>query len=149
MLVSFIVGLVISATGNTVGTVAPRYLVVDLKDQRIYAFQGTEKVMEFDVSTGRHGLDTPVGTYRIQKKKPVMTGIDGKKYRYALQIHLYDKRMKRYRRINLHEHPRVPGGKAVSSGCIRERIGEGRRIYNFASVDDEVHVVKDARDCLF
>jgi len=40
---------------------------VDLTNQRVYAFEGTEKVMEFVVSTGKWGR-TPTGVFKIEYK---------------------------------------------------------------------------------
>lgn len=124
-----------------------KYILISLSDQMLYCFEGTEKVMEFRVSTGRKGIETPTGEVRIQRKKMDMTGIDGKIYHYALQIWMYDPKMKKERRLNIHESGKVPNFGA-SSGCVRTLIGEGRKVYDWAEVGTLVIIQDDWPDCL-
>lgn len=45
----------------------PKRIEVDLTNQRVYAFEGDQKVYDFLVSTGKWGR-TPTGTFRIWSK---------------------------------------------------------------------------------
>lgn len=119
-----------------------KLILISLSDQMLYCFEGTEKVMEFRVSTGRKGIETPIGEVRIQVKKDVMTGIDGKRYRFALQIWMDDPKMKMKRRLNIHESGNVPNFGA-SSGCVRTKVGEGRKVYEWAEVGTMVRIQAD------
>lgn len=47
-----------------------KYIVVDLSDQKLYAYEGDELFMAESVSTGLDGLPTPLGAYNIFRKMP-------------------------------------------------------------------------------
>ncbi len=47
-----------------------KYIIVDLSDQKLYAYEGNELFMEESVSTGLDGLPTPVGEFNIFRKMP-------------------------------------------------------------------------------
>lgn len=54
-----------AATGRTD---VPKYVLVDLSEQRLYAYEQGVLVRTFLVSTGLPGTPTPVGTYRVTQK---------------------------------------------------------------------------------
>lgn len=151
MLTLLLATLVVSSTTTDVPSVPPtKAIVVDLEDQTLTCFEGTEAVMQFAVSTGRKGLETPTGVVKIQRKlrhNRALQELGGGAIPYTLRIYMYDPKQKRTRRINIHESGSVPNYPA-SSGCIRMKKGEGRKVYEWAPVGTEVHVVKDAPDCL-
>ena len=43
---------------------------VDISEQKMRVYVGSELVHEFDVSTGRKGYGTPVGRYQVQWTHP-------------------------------------------------------------------------------
>lgn len=48
--------------------------MVDLSDQYLWAYDGETLVSEFEVSTGRPGSATAVGSYKIQNHIPMAWG---------------------------------------------------------------------------
>ncbi len=49
---------------------AAKHIVVDLSDQKLFAYEGDQLFMEQAVSTGLDGLPTPVGEFNIFRKMP-------------------------------------------------------------------------------
>jgi hypothetical protein len=47
-----------------------KHIVVDLSEQKLYAYEGDELFMEQSVSTGLDGVPTPLGAYNIFRKMP-------------------------------------------------------------------------------
>lgn len=45
-----------------------KWIEIDLSEQKLYAREGERKVLEFFVSTGRDGYNTPEGEYRVWRK---------------------------------------------------------------------------------
>jgi lipoprotein-anchoring transpeptidase ErfK/SrfK len=55
-----------------------KYIVVNLSDQWLYAFEDGEQVFDAPVATGRDGMNTPAGTFAVYSKikKQTMRGVD-------------------------------------------------------------------------
>ncbi|HEY0964765.1 MAG TPA: L,D-transpeptidase [Candidatus Paceibacterota bacterium] len=54
----------------TTAATSSKRIVVDLSDQKLYAYEGETLIKESVVSTGRMLSSTPVGTFTIYKKTP-------------------------------------------------------------------------------
>jgi len=118
-------------------------IVVDLETQKLFALEGGKVVLQFPCSTGRKGLETPTGVVRIQKKKRharALPALGGGEIPFALQIYMYDPKQGKTRRINIHGYKDVPNYPA-SSGCIRLRIPDAEKLFNWAEVDWLVEIV--------
>jgi lipoprotein-anchoring transpeptidase ErfK/SrfK len=50
-----------------------KYIIVDLSDQWLYAYEGDVMAYDAPVSTGRDGYNTPVGTFAVYAKTPSQT----------------------------------------------------------------------------
>jgi lipoprotein-anchoring transpeptidase ErfK/SrfK len=61
---------------------APKTIVVSISEQAMWAFEGSEVVLESYVSTGKERFDTPTGTFYVNTKVPVqdMEGVIGGEY---------------------------------------------------------------------
>lgn len=118
-----------------------KIVVIDLRDQRLYAFQGLNKVMEFRVSTAKPSKRTPTGTFFIHDKAISGRALEeyggGKLY--------YPQRLRGH--ILIHGYPSVPRHPA-SNGCIRMRIRDARKLYDWTRNGTRVIITKDAPDCL-
>lgn len=59
-----------------------KYILVDLSQQHLYAYEGDTIVFETAVSTGRDGFNTPPGNFSIYAKLPrqTMSGVIGGEY---------------------------------------------------------------------
>ncbi len=65
-----------------VGRGGAKYIVVDLSQQHLYAYEGDTVVFETAVSTGRDGFNTPPGNFSVYAKlsKQTMSGTIGGEY---------------------------------------------------------------------
>lgn len=114
-----------------------KYIVVDLKAQRLYAFENTEKVMEFRVSTGTSRTPTPAGSFRIQQKQ-----LEGKALpKYGGAALPYAQRIRGH--ILIHSYQSVPNYPA-SHGCIRMMYGDAKQLFGWTDLGTPVEVVKES-----
>lgn len=118
-----------------------KYVMIDLSKQRLYAFEGIEKKMEFRVSTGTPATPTPTGSFRIKQKQlegKALPKYGGDKLPYAQRLNGH---------ILIHSYKSVPDYPA-SHGCIRMRKADARRLYNWTRVGTRVEVVASSDGCL-
>lgn len=110
---------------------------VDLTNQKVYAFEGNNVVMEFIVSTGKWGR-TPTGTFTIAYKNYVQKMEGGKKelgtYYYLPNVHFVqffgNKEIPWSRGFSFHEaywHNNF--GVPMSHGCINMRRDDAEALY--------------------
>ncbi|NTU98749.1 L,D-transpeptidase, partial [Candidatus Falkowbacteria bacterium] len=113
---------------------------VNLAKQELSYYLGKAKIGTFIVSTGKPGMSTPKGTFKIANKSrrawsktyklwmPYWMGLSGSK-------------------VGLHELPEWPGGKKegenhlgrpVSHGCVRLGVGPAKKLYEWAEVGTTV-----------
>lgn len=126
---------------RVLGTTAPtdRHIEVDLTHQRLYAFQGGQKVFEFLVSTGKWGR-TPTGTFRIwvKLKSTLMSGGSGADYYYLPNVpwvqFFYNDQIAKSRGFSLHgTYWHHNFGHPMSHGCVNMRIEDAAAIYAWTS----------------
>jgi lipoprotein-anchoring transpeptidase ErfK/SrfK len=118
-----------------------KYILVDLQAQRLYAFEGLEKKMEFRISSGAAATPTPTGSFRIKQKQ-----LEGKALpKYGGDKLPYAQRLQGHTLI--HSYKSVPDYPA-SHGCIRMRKADARRLYFWTSLGTRVEVVANSNDCL-
>lgn len=118
-----------------------KYVVIDLKAQRLYAFEGLDKVMEFRVSTGAASTPTPVGSFRVKQKQiegKALPKYGGDKLPYAQRL---------IGHILIHSYKSVPDYPA-SHGCIRMKKADARRLFGWTNLGTRVEVVAESDDCL-
>lgn len=133
----------ISQSGGTPGLYDGRYIEVNLSEQKLYAFEGTNFVGAYAVSTGKWSMPTPIGTRYIESKDPRA---------YSSKYNLY---MPYWNSIGggygIHELPEWANGAKegenhlgtpVSHGCIRLGVGPAEFIYNWAPVGTPVYIHK-------
>jgi len=53
---------------HTAADGSEKWIEVDLSDLKLYAWEGSRKMFEFSVSTGRPGYNTPTGEFRVWRK---------------------------------------------------------------------------------
>lgn len=121
------------------GSASGKRIVIDLSDQRLYAYQGDAPVFNFIASTGAPGMNTAVGQYSVLNKIPNAYGSTwdiwmpnwlGIYWAGSLQN-------------GIHALPILPGGgrmwagylgTPVSYGCIVLGIAEAQQLYDWAEV---------------
>ncbi|NNJ10268.1 L,D-transpeptidase [Chloroflexales bacterium ZM16-3] len=92
-----------------------KYIIVDLSDQWLYAYEGDARVYDAPVSTGRDGFNTPVGTFAVYAKlrSQTMEGTLGGEY---------------YRVPNVPNVMYIVGGVAIHGTYWHNRFGTGARL---------------------
>lgn len=120
---------------------ADQHIYVDLSAQKLFAFQGTEKVIETFIASGKWN-PTPVGNFHIWTKLRAtrMSGGEGADY-YNLPNVPYV--MYFYNDYGLHgAYWHNNFGHKMSHGCVNMRIVDARDVYNWAHVGTAVSVCK-------
>jgi lipoprotein-anchoring transpeptidase ErfK/SrfK len=125
----------------------PKRIVVDISQQRAYAYEGDTLVYKFIVSTGEPGRETARGTFSVLNKIPMAYASTWNlKMPYWLGIYwagpLQD---------GFHALPILPDGsrlwegnlgRPVSYGCIILSTADARTLYNWAEIGTKV-VIQD------
>lgn len=131
-----------SQDGPTPGMSGGRYIEIDISQQMLYIFEGTNLIGGYRVSTGKSTMPTPLGTFSVLNKNPRA---------YSAKYGLY---MPWWNAITtaghgIHELPEWPNGYKegqghlgipVSHGCIRLGVGPAQTVYNFAPVGTPVFI---------
>lgn len=125
--------------GGTPGLYPGKYIEVNLSQQKLYAYEGTNLFGAYTVSTGKWDTPTPIGTRYIESKSAKA---------YSAPYDLY---MPYWNSIGggygIHELPEWANGykegedhlgTPVSHGCIRLGVGAAEAVYNWAPVGTPV-----------
>ena len=116
---------------------------VDLSTQRVYAFEGDNKVMEFIVSTGKWGR-TPTGNFKIAYKTKAQKMSGGSK---ALGTYYYLPNVQFVQFFGNNEIPWSRGfsfhgaywhdnfGQPMSHGCINMRNEDAEKLFYWTNPD--------------
>jgi len=109
------------------------YIVISLAEQRLYAYHDLELVAWSNVSTGKTGHETPVGTFKITQKH-----VDHYSSIYNNAPMPYFMRLTN---DGVGLHAGVLPGYAASHGCIRLPLGMVKELYQQTASGTEVHVM--------
>lgn len=116
-------------------TLTERWIDVDLSEQRVVAYEGTEAVQAFIVSTGMEGTPTVTGTFRIWAKI-VMQDMQGGNRAAGNYYHLKDVRNVQYFHTNYGFHGTFwhnNFGTPMSRGCINMTEEDAKWLFDWAS----------------
>lgn len=120
----------------------PKKIVIDISEQNIKAYEGDKVVLDTKVSTGRVGMPTPLGSFKILSKNPRAWSS-----KYGLYMPYWMAFTPQGHGI--HELPEWPGGykeganhlgQRVSHGCVRLGIGPAKQLYDWANIGTPVIV---------
>ncbi|MBI4030001.1 L,D-transpeptidase family protein [Candidatus Berkelbacteria bacterium] len=121
-----------------------KYIEVNLSNQKLYQFEGENKIGEHLVSTGKWSMQTPIGTFSINNKTPRA---------YSATYNLYMPYWMSFigGKYGIHELPEWANGykegqnhlgTPVSHGCIRLGVGDAQAVYDWAEVGTVVYIHK-------
>jgi len=120
-------------------------IVIDLSEQKLYLYENNKVVNEYLVSTGKPGMETPQGKFKIYTK-------NRRQWSKMASLWMpYWMMIEPTRGIGIHELPEWPNGfkegldhlgKPVSHGCIRLGIGAAEQVYNWAEIGTEIKIVE-------
>ncbi|MFZ2664570.1 MAG: L,D-transpeptidase [Patescibacteria group bacterium] len=139
------------STSNVLGSKSKKdkRIEVDLSSQKLYAYEGDNKKMSFDVSTGKWGL-TPTGEFKIwtKLKYTLMTG--GSKdlgtYYYLPNVPYTMYFYKDYGIHGAYWHDNF--GHPMSHGCVNMKIEDAEKLFYWAnpSISSNVNSVSSTED---
>jgi tetratricopeptide (TPR) repeat protein len=125
---------------------SPRRILVDISEQRLYAYEGDRLVYLFVTSTGEPGRDTAPGHYRVLDKIPMAyASIWNLKMPYWLGIYWVGSTEN-----GIHALPILSSGQKlwdgflgqrVSYGCVILGTEEAKTIYEWAEIGTPVEIV--------
>ncbi len=127
-------------------TGADKRIEIDLTNQRLYAYQGDEKVYDFVISTGRTVTPTPTGEFRpwIKLRSTKMEGGQGAGYYYLPNVPY----------VMYFENEQVPGwqgygihgtywhdnfGNPMSHGCVNLKTEDAKNLFYWTEPGLEGH----------
>lgn len=119
-----------------------KLIVVDLSKQWLYAYEGDTLILDAPVSTGRDGMNTPVGTFAVYAKlrSQTMDGVtDGQYWRVPNVPHV----MYIVGGVAIHGtywHNAFGTGARLSHGCINLPLPSAARLYEWAPMGTTVRV---------
>lgn len=112
-----------------------KWIEIDLKQQKLRAWEGNRQVMEFVISSGKRSTPTPPGEYRIWVKlryTRMRGGIRGTSDYYDLPNVPYV--MYFYKGYGIHgAYWHMKFGSPVSHGCVNMRIPDAGKLFNWAA----------------
>jgi len=125
------------ATGVGAWTMpAPRRVLIDLSDSRLYAYEGDNLVQAFAVSGGGPGTATPVGAFRIGLRYP-RQDMSGPGY-FAPDVPWVQYFHGNYAIHGTYWHNEF--GTAVSHGCVNMRTPDAQWLYFWSQEGTPVEV---------
>lgn len=122
-----------------------KYIDISLSHQNMVLFEDGKFIEAYLVSSGKRGMETPIGTFQIQNKVPRA---------YSKTYGLYMPNwmaLVASGKFGIHELPEWPNGYkeganhlgvAVSHGCVRLGVGAAKRVFDWADVGTTVIVHK-------
>jgi len=130
-------------SGGTPGLFEGKYIEINLTEQMLYAYDGTNLVHSYQVSTGKWSTPTPIGTRHIESKT-------NRAYssKYGLYMPWW---MSLGGGYGIHELPEWPNGTKegeshlgtpVSHGCIRLGVDSAQTMYDWADTGTPVNIHK-------
>ncbi|MDZ7961311.1 MAG: L,D-transpeptidase [Aulosira sp. DedQUE10] len=119
-------------------TSPPRWIEIDLSEQRLLAWEGKKRVYSFRISTGKRLTPTPKGKFEINSKYRTNRmrgeGYDIPDVPYAMYFY------EGYAIHGAYWHDNF--GTPVSHGCVNLRVKQARQLYNWAKIGTLVVVHK-------
>ncbi len=113
-----------------------RYIDINLSEQKLYAFEGSNLVNSFLVSTGRRGYATPTGEFHIYGKNRYAL-MDGPDY-YLPNVPYVSWFSGDYSIHGTYWHHNF--GHVMSHGCVNAPTDQAEWIYNWADIGTPVYI---------
>ncbi|MDP1833415.1 MAG: L,D-transpeptidase family protein [Candidatus Moranbacteria bacterium] len=118
-----------------------KYIDINLASQIMTIFEQGKLVDAFVISSGKRGMDTPKGTFKIENKA-------GRPWSKAYGLFMPNwMALVPSGKIGIHELPEWPGGykeganhlgTPVSHGCVRLGVGAAKKVYDWVEIGTPV-----------
>jgi lipoprotein-anchoring transpeptidase ErfK/SrfK len=132
-----------SSSGSTAGSGGGKHILVDISDQRLWAYEGDNVVYEFVASTGINNW-TRTGTFRIQSKMLRAWSGWGFWMPYWMGIYWVGTAEN-----GIHSLPVLTNGREIwgdqlgtpaTYGCVMLSPGDSKRLYEWANIGTPVEI---------
>ena len=140
----FDITLLVSEKPGSDGSLAEKYLEVDISQQKLYRWEGGEMAGRHVISTGKYG-PTPIGIHKIKNKARLAWSPPAQCWTPFWMAFDYNPNLQAY--LGFHELPYWDGangtrirrpfdtlGVPVTGGCIQLNIGDAEEVYNWSEV---------------
>ena len=132
---------------NSDGSLANRYIEIDISQQRMYTFKNGVLIKSYRISSGKD-YPTPTGTFEVLNKTglgfstiynvwmPYWMG-----FNYSKELHAYfgiHELPFYYSAGNKIQRPRDFIGVPNTGGCVALDIGDAKEVYQFADIGTKV-----------
>lgn len=123
--------------------ISGKYIDINLKQQVMVIFENGTPLDAYMISSGKKGMETPVGNYAIRNKAPRPWSKEYSLFMPNWMALVPDGK------FGIHELPEWPGGykeganhlgTPVSHGCVRLGVGPAKRVYDWAEIGTPVQV---------
>jgi lipoprotein-anchoring transpeptidase ErfK/SrfK len=114
-----------------------KYIDINLGVQVMTIFENGKALESFLISSGKRGMDTPKGQFKVSNKHP-------RPWSKAYGLYMpYWMAIMPSGKFGIHELPEWPGGykegqdhlgTPVSHGCVRLGVGAAKRVYEWAEI---------------
>jgi len=113
-----------------------RWIQIDLSGQRLFAWEGNQRVYAIFISTGKAGMATPTGVFAIQTRQRYarMQGVDYDVSDVPYTMYYFGN----YAIHGAYWHRRF--GTPVSHGCVNLAVNHAHWLFNWAKVGTPVVV---------
>ncbi|MDP1884341.1 MAG: L,D-transpeptidase family protein [Candidatus Moranbacteria bacterium] len=118
-----------------------KYIDINLASQMMTIFEQGKLADAFPISSGKRGMDTPKGDFRIENKA-------NRPWSKAYNLFMPNwMALVPSGKIGIHELPEWPGGykeganhlgTPVSHGCVRLGVGAAKKVYDWAEIGTPV-----------
>ena len=120
-------------------------IVVDISEQRLYAYKGDTLVFKTPVSTGIKGRDTATGNFQILDKMPMAYSRIWKlKMPYWMGVYYVQGIENGFHALPIRPNGTVMWGgllgQKASYGCIILGNQAAKKLYNWADIGTQVHI---------
>lgn len=118
-----------------------KYIDISLKFQNMVIFEDGKVLDAYQISSGKKGMDTPIGTFKVENKTPRAWSKD-----YGLWMPNWMAILPSGK-VGIHELPIWPGGyqegakhlgTPVSHGCVRLGKDAAKRVYDWVEIGTPV-----------
>lgn len=117
-----------------------KYIDINLAKQQLSIFENSERLGTYKVSTGKRGMATPTGTFKVMGKR-------GRAWSRKYNLYMPYFMQFTGQGHGIHELPEWKNGYKegaahlgipVSHGCVRLGVGPAAKVYNWADVGTQI-----------
>ena len=131
--------------GQLEGPDSDKHIIVDISNQRLFAYENGLLNTSFFVSSGTWWFPTPLGNYSVLAKKPWVDYTwnygEGSSENYSMGLTPWNLMFKNH--YYIHSAPWHDNfGERMSHGCVNASTIDAEWIYNFADAGTPVDVVE-------